>query len=1163
MQRLLIVVSLLCAVFAFAQEQPAVENKPAVAGQYTITGKVTDAKGSPIPGASVRIFSGTNSLSEILTDMDGVFQFEGFPVGNYQITAEIAGFAKATRDGVDGEAESSRNLALKLDSLPRPPRPQAQLQASAKEKAQRKQQQEQQATALDASTFQTAQVTDLPGLSQFLPDISQDAGGLGAAASPRQDSLVFITGNSASIDAGNFGDPGFRNQMMDSARMMGFQIQEFNPDQAGGPGGGMGFTGGGGGGGGGMMGGGMMGGGPGGGGPGGGGRGGGFGFSGMGGRGGRGANFKQPVIQGSITENYSNSALNARTYSMTGQTLDKPVTIGNRYSLNLGGQIPFLKYKSNTSSPTASGSSSGSRGSGGFPGRGRQSQPGWNFTYSGSRNRSATSTFATVPTDLERMGDFSQTYTQITEFDPVTKMPTAVYQPLKLYANPNDASTQFTQIPSINPIAAQLLQYIPRANSPCIPNLPCTKNYVLDRSRSSTSDQYQVRLSGLRLPRNNISISYALNRSESPNVAAIPILDSKSKTSGQNISLQSNLTLKSRLTANWSVRINRNRTESTNSFSYNNDVEGRLGMTGVSKDQINWGPPSIRFSGSGNQGISLAAPSINQSQTVTVSGGIDKTGRNHSIRAGVDGSWAQRNTYGDSNGRGSFTFSGYGTVLLDSQGRQISGTGYDFADFLLGLPYSTSRSFADPIINPYGSNTYLRNRNFNAFIMDNWRVSSSLSANYGLRYEYAGPGFEKYNRLVSLDAAPGFTALAQVFPNETGPLSGLHFSRSLVNADINNVSPRVGIAWKPTPRSPFVFRAGYGLGYNGGGNRSIASQMVNQSPFALTQSLISDPSVPLTLQNGFPVNPATTIPNTFAIDPNYKLSYAQQWNLDIQTQFKRLYSLGVTYDGSKGTQLDIRRAPVRDSSTTLFTYLTNGGNSIYHGLTVQLSRRYSHGFNISGSYKFSKTLDDGSSIAQDDANLAAERALSNQDQRHNFSTNFAYELPMGKNRLFFATSSAKVLNFVAGWTLNGTFSLASGNPLNPSYISSNGGLSTSTFYNSLRPDITGAEISLPKSDRTVTRFFDTAAFTVPAGQFGTAGRNCIIGPGQINLNLTVRKSFTLDDNNRRVDLTWQVQNLLNHPNWGSVGTNINSSTYGQVLNMRAMRSMTMNLGIRF
>jgi trimeric autotransporter adhesin len=1168
MQRLLIAVFLLCAVVAFAQEQPAVENKPAVADQYTIAGKVTDAKGAPIPGASVRVNTGTNMLSEKLSDPDGAFQFEGLPAGSYQLTAEIAGFVKAAKDGVDGAAESSRNLALKLESLPRPPRPQAQPQASAREQAQRKQQQQQQqqqTPALEAPTFQAAQVTDLPGLNQFRPDMSQEAGSTGATAS-RQDSLLFISGNSASIDAGNFNDLGFRNQVMDAARMMGFQVQEFNPGQggSGGPGG-MGFAGGGGGGG--MM---MGGGGPGGGG--GGPMGGGFGFAGMGGRGGRGASFKQPFVQGSISENYSNSALNARTYSMTGQTVDKPVTIRNSYTLTLSGQLSFLKAKSSSSSSSASSSTStssrsstGGRGSGGGPGGfgGRNSTPSWNFSYSGSRNRSATSTFTTVPTDLERIGDFSQTFAQSTVFDPVTKMPSTVYQPVKLYLNPNDASSQFTNLTSINPIAAQLLQYIPRANMPCALNMPCTRNYILDRSRSGTSDQYQVRISGLRLPRNSISVNYSMSRGNNPNIAAIPILDSSSKTLGQNFGIQGNFTIKSRLVANWNVRVNRNRTESSNAFSYNNDVEGLLGMTGVSKDPINWGPPTISFRGSGDQGLSLASPSINQSQTVTVSGGINKMFKKHSIRGGIDGSWAQRNSKRDSNGRGSYTFSGYATVLLDAQGRQVAGTGYDFADFLLGFPYSTARSFVDPSINAYGNSTYLRNRTLSAYLMDDWRARSNFTINYGIRYEYAGPGFEKYNRLVSLDAAPGFTEFARVFPDQDGPLSGQHFSRSLVNADINNIAPRVGIAWKPTSKSPFVFRAGYGIGYNAGGYMSIVSQISNQSPFALTQNLIADRAAPLTLKAGFPIDPAATISNTFALDPNYKLSYAQQWNLDIQTQIKRIYSLSVTYNGSKGTQLDIRRAPVRNSSSTNFTYLTNGGNSIYHGLAVQLSRRYSHGVNISGSYTLSKTIDDGSSIAQDDAHLAAERALSSQDQRHNFSTNFTYELPVGKNRMFLAASSAKVLNFAAGWTFNGTFSMATGNPLNPSYTSSNGSIATGSFYNSLRPDITGAEISLPKSERTLRQFFNTAAFNIPAGQFGTASRNCITGPGQINLNLSVRKSFTLDDNNRRVDLSWQVQNLLNHPNWGGVSTNISSPTYGQITNMRGMRSMTMQLSVRF
>ena len=129
------------------------------------------------------------------------------------------------------------------------------------------------------------------------------------------------------------------------------------------------------------------------------------------------------------------------------------------------------------------------------------------------------------------------------------------------------------------------------------------------------------------------------------------------------------------------------------------------------------------------------------------------------------------------------------------------------------------------------------------------------------------------------------------------------------------------------------------------------------------------------------------------------------------------------------------------------------------------------------------------------ANLAAERSLSSQDQRHNFQTNFTYELPIGQNRKFFATASTKLLNIISGWTFNGNLTIASGNPLNPSYFSSSGSTSSAALYNALRPDTTGEGISLPGSERTAQKFFNTAAFSIPAGQYGNAGRNIIPGPG--------------------------------------------------------------------
>jgi hypothetical protein len=1106
--------ALIIGCFVFVAIAPAQE-------QVYIAGRVTDSKGVPIPGATVTLSTSTGKAAGSLTELDGSFKFENIAPETYQLSVEIVGFAAFSKDTVDASTDASRKLVIQLAPIPRPALPRI---AS---KSPKKQQQE---PALTAPSFQDAAVTDLPGLSQFQQDLPVEAEGINAVQS-RTDSMLFISGNSANIDAGSLNDPEFRGQLMNAARQMGFQLQEFNPEGGrGGPG--------------------EMGGPPGG--PMGGGSGGNMGF-GMRGAGGRGASFRQSALEGSLTESYSNSALNARNYSLTGQTLDKPVQIQNNFSLTVGGVLPFLKSKS------ANNGRSFMRG----PGR----QPGWTFGYSGSRNRSALDILTTVPTDLERSGDFSQTYVQTLVRNPDTGDQSVVMQPVQLYLNPNDPSSRFSKIPSLDPIASQLLQFIPRANLPCPAGSPCVRNYALERSLPTSSDQIQAGITGLSITsRDNLGINYSMRRGNSLSAATFPGLDTNRSNFGQNFSISGMHSFKSRLFSNWRITLNQTRIESTNAFSYKQDVEGKLGMTGVSRDPINWGPPTIDFSNYGN--ISLAAPSLTRNQTFSISAGLMKMGRNHSLRAGTDITWNQRNSKSDSNGRGTYAFTGYATILYDAAGGQVPGTGNDFADFLLGLPYSTSRRFVDSNINPYGNSIYLRSRNLNFYVMDNWRARSNITLNYGVRYEYAGPLFEKYNRMVSLDVNPDFSELAQVFPNVQGSISGRHYPRSLVNPDRNNFAPRIGIAWRPKTGSPFVFRAGYGISYDLNAYSAIANQLVNQSPFAVTQTLAASRDNPLTLAIGFPTDPDLTILNTYAVDPGYTSSYAQQWNLDVQTQLSRLYVLTVSYFGSKGTGLVIMRAPNRSPDAANFIYQTNGANSIYHGLNVQLSRRFSHGFNMMNSYTFSKSIDDalgsgGAAVAQNDANLDAERGLSNQDQRHNFQTNFMYELPFGQNRAFFSRASNKVQNLIAGWTFNGNVTIASGTPLTARYASSSGSDSGAALYNSLRADATGLTVSLPGSERTAREFFNTAAFSIPTGRYGNAGRNTIIGPGSSTVNLAMRKSIRLDENNRRFDISWQVQNLLNHPNWGSVSTTVNTLNFGQVTSVRPMRSMTIDLRIRF
>ncbi len=628
--------------------------------QLSISGKVTDAKGVPIPGAGVSVSNASGKVAEILTELDGSFKFDGLPAGVYQLAVEIVGFIKNVNESVDSAADSSRNLAIQLASVPRPQVPSAPPQAAKQRPTQQ--------TQTPEVEFQTAAVTDLPGLNQFQQDLTQTAGGTTAVASP-QDNTILVNGNTANMDAGNFNDPGFRDQIMDVARQMGFQIQ----DMGSGPGG--------------------RGGGPGGGGPGGGG--GGMGFVGMGGRGGRGAGFQQRKIEGNLSETFLNSALNARNYSLTGQLVPKPLAITDNYSLTLGGVLPFF--------PTQQSQTTTQRGSGG---RGRASgPPGWTLTYSGTRNRSARNILTTVPTDLERAGDFSQTYTQATIINPATGQASTVVQPVKLYLDPNNPSSLFTKIPSVNPIASQLLQqFIPHANIPCAANGLCVNNYSLERSIPSSSDQVQAAVTGLRIgAKDNFGVQYSLRRGSSLGTSTFLGEDTTRSNKAQNIQVSGTHSFAARFIANWRVSLNRVHVDSSNDFAYKQNVEGALGMTGVSAEPINWGPPTISLTNYG--GIGVAAPTLIQNQSLAMSVGVNKIGTKHSIRAGVDFTWTQNNSYTDSNGRGTYTFRGNATSLLNAQGIQVAGTGNDLADFLLGLPYSTTRQFFDPSVNRNGDNT--------------------------------------------------------------------------------------------------------------------------------------------------------------------------------------------------------------------------------------------------------------------------------------------------------------------------------------------------------------------------------------------------------------------------------------------------------------------------
>jgi hypothetical protein len=307
--------------------------------------------------------------------------------------------------------------------------------------------------------------------------------------------------------------------------------------------------------------------------------------------------------------------------------------------------------------------------------------------------------------------------------------------------------------------------------------------------------------------------------------------------------------------------------------------------------------PGINFTTFG--GLTDPTPRRELDQTYTFSDTVSWYRGKHNWRFGGDYRRILQSFRSAKNAEGTFVFTGFETAQFAPGSVQpVSDTGYDFADFLLGLPQQTTLQS--------GTNSYdFRANSFDLFAQDDWRMLSKLSLNLGFRYEYNGPYTEAHNHIANLDVASGFTAAVPVLPGAAGTFNGT-FPTSLIRPDRNNYAPRIGVAWRPLKQT--VVRAGYGVNYNLAQYANIIQNFAFQPPFAVTATNVSSAANSLTLQNGFPAATAGSVTNNFAVDPNYRLGYVQIWNLDIQRTLPHGFVLNVDYNGSKGTRLDTERA---------------------------------------------------------------------------------------------------------------------------------------------------------------------------------------------------------------------------------------------------------------
>ena len=815
--------------------------------------------------------------------------------------------------------------------------------------------------------------------------------------------------------------------------------------------------------------------------------------------------------------NFGNSALNARPYSLAtsfaGQTPAKAATANNGFGATVGGATRIPKTKLRIPN--------------GF----------WILNYNGQRNRTGSDLISTVPTAAERTGDFS-----------------AVTQSIYSSGNIPFAGNVIPQS-LISAQARGLLAYIPAATGQ-----GTTNNFEMIRSNPNNSDTLSVLYSQPLTKKDRITMNLSHQSRQSSTVQSFGYID-PTTGSGGSLSLGYSRTLSSTTTNNLSLSLNRNVTNNLSYFSNGANVAGALGISGVLATPATYGPPTINFANFTT--LTDGTPSANHATTYGLTDSLSHTHGKHSLGFGYTISRPLSNQLMANNARGTFTFTGVNTQQVGSNGLPVQGTGYDLADFLLGQPYQAS------VANYLNGNDmfYFRQTTMAAYATDDYRLSSRLTLNLGLRWELYQPQTEKYGHLANLDLSADGKNVAVVLPGGTSSYSRGSWPSGLINTDYRLLEPRLGLAWRPFTFRQVVIRAGYGVYYNGSSLRQFGTELAAQPPFVQTVSQTDSETNPLTLANGFTAPASTDILNTYGVSRDYRPARAQQWNFILQNTFKKNYVLQLSYNGTKGTGLDVLEGPNRaapgDPSTaqsrlpisyaTAFTYDSSLGSSIKNSATIQLTRRFATGFGGVASYTLSKAIDDsstlGAGVVQIEGDLKAERGLSNSDQRHQIQIQTNYQT--------FATNNRKEnwWKIVRNWQFFNTLSVNSGTPFTATVADDSSGTG---IVGAARAEATGLSVSGGNGHH-----FNPAAFAVPAtGTYGDAGRNTIPGIWNFSLNSSIMRSFLLGE--RRV-LTFQVSanNPVNHPSITGINTVIGTINSGLPQTAGQMRTVTATLRVNF
>lgn len=510
-------------------------------------------------------------------------------------------------------------------------------------------------------------------------------------------------------------------------------------------------------------------------------------------------------------------------------------------------------------------------------------------------------------------------------------------------------------------------------------------------------------------------------------------------------------------------------------------------------------------------------------------------------------------------------------------------TGLDFADFLLGFPFTTARFYLLP------PDTRFRNE-WSGYIQDDIKWSPKLSVSLGMRYDYF-PIVRSENDFATLFdpvssrlIVPSQEALGSIRPEVPVPVpivtaATAGFSESLLNSDRNGWGPRAGIAYRLL--NDTVVRGGFGLYHTpltSSGRRLLTGPFQAREDFPVAQPGPNDPPI-LTLSNPYVGSGrGTSLVNFFAGEPDTQNPLHYNYNLAVEHQIGN-NALIAEFVGKKSIipwtpnlntiapsliPFSVSRRPFPQLGTV--TGLPKGAQYNYHALRLNAKRRFSAGLFFDVAYVWSKTIDDLGGISgeagggsEDPFNRLRDRGLSSFMPPHRLTLSYLWELPFGKSgkRLAFENQGfGKVMNFiVGGWETAGTYNFQTAAPLTPSgrFLNDQGLQYDAPNTNTTagRPDYTGAPLEASSDQVSQGFVFNPNAFTehVPSGRYGNTGRGVLpFGEGSIAINQSFFRNFQVpwfSENGAKLRFGVLMYNAINHANVSNPIVALNNPLYGK------------------